>query len=55
MTHRSFLGDRIQLTLNGGDKVRLSAAVARNHAARLGNIVGARIQPQQLMPGLELV
>jgi len=50
VTHRSFLGDRVQLTLNAGNQVPLRADVGRDHAARLGDAVGIRIQPEHLMP-----
>jgi len=53
VTHRSFLGDRVQLTLNAGNQVPLRADVGRDHAARLGDTVGIRIQPEHLMPSHE--
>ncbi|AVS71461.1 Fe3+/spermidine/putrescine ABC transporter ATP-binding protein [Paracidovorax avenae] len=50
VTHRSFLGDRVQLTLNVPGQAPLRADVARDHAARAGDAVGVRIAPQRLMP-----
>ena len=50
VTRRSFLGDRVQLTLAEGAHVSLQADVARDHAAQLGETVGIRIQPERLMP-----
>ena len=57
VTHRSFLGDRVQLTLNAGgagDEVVLRADVGRDHAAQVGQTVGIRIQPERLMPSHEI-
>ena len=57
VTHRSFLGDRVQLTLNAsgaGDEVLLRAEVGRDHAAQVGQTVGIRIQPERLMPSHEI-
>lgn len=53
VSHRSFLGDRVQLTLRVGNEVQLRADVGRDHAARLGDTVGIRIQPEHLMPSHE--
>ena len=53
ITHRIFLGDRVQLTLNTGHPIQLRADVSRDHAARLGETVGIRIQPAHLMPSYE--
>ncbi|MFD2299281.1 ABC transporter ATP-binding protein [Paracidovorax citrulli] len=50
VTHRSFLGDRVQLTLNVPGQAPLRADVARDHAARAGDAVAVRIAPQRLMP-----
>lgn len=55
VAHRSFLGDRVQLTLTLADQATLKADVARDHPARAGETVGVRIQPDRLMPGHELV
>ena len=55
ITHRSFLGDRVQLTLDAGDRLQLRADVSRDHAAQLGDTVGIRIQPERLMPSNETV
>ncbi len=55
VTHRSFLGDRVQLTLDAGNQVQLRADVGRDHAARSGDTVGVRIQPDRLMPSHESV
>ena len=51
VTHRSFLGDRVQLTLGVGGQTTLRADVARDHTAQLGDTVGIRIAPERLMPG----
>ncbi len=53
VTHRSFLGDRVQLTLDAGDKLNLRADVGRDHLAQLGDTVGIRIAPERLMPSHE--
>lgn len=50
VTHRSFLGDRVQLTLSAQDQVQMLADVGRDHAAQLGDVVGIRIQPERVMP-----
>ncbi|XDF34050.1 ABC transporter ATP-binding protein [Paracidovorax avenae] len=50
VTHRSFLGDRVQLTLTVPGQAPLRADVARDHAARAGDAVAVRIAPQRLMP-----
>ncbi|MBC7647758.1 MAG: ABC transporter ATP-binding protein [Vitreoscilla sp.] len=50
---RSFLGDRVQLTLSLSDQAQLRADVARDHAAQLGDSVGIRINPERLMPSHE--
>ena len=50
VTRRSFLGDRVQLTLAAAEHASLQADVARDHAAQLGDTVGIRIQPERLMP-----
>lgn len=55
VTHRSFLGDRVQLTLSASDQTPLRADVGRDHAARMGDAVGIRIQPERLMPSHESV
>lgn len=52
--HRSFLGDRVQLTLTLADQATLKADVDRDHMARVGETVGLRIDPDRLMPGNEL-
>jgi putative spermidine/putrescine transport system ATP-binding protein len=51
--HRSFLGDRVHLTLNTGHQIQLRADVGRDHAAQLGETVGIRIRPECLMPSHE--
>ena len=57
ITHRTFLGDRVQLTLNtlsaAGHPIQLRADVGRDHTARLGDTVGIRVQPERLMPSYE--
>ena len=55
VTHRSFLGDRVQLTLDAGDQQPMRADVNRDHAARLGDTVGIRVEPERLMPSHENV
>lgn len=50
VTRRSFLGDRVQLTLTAPEHASLQADVARDHAAQFGDTVGIRIQPDRLMP-----
>ncbi len=50
VTQRSFLGDRVQLTLHVPGQPPLRADVARDHAARVGDGVAVRIAPQRLMP-----
>ena len=55
VTHRSFLGDRVQLTLDAGGTTPLRADVSRDHAANLGDTVGIRIQPERWMPSHESV
>ena len=47
---RSFLGDRVQLTLSLADQSPLQAEVHRDHPAQVGHTVGVRIQPSRLMP-----
>ena len=53
VTHRSFLGDRVQLTLKTAEETQLKADVNRDHAAQLGDTVGIRIQPERLMPSYD--
>ena len=53
--HRSFLGDRVQLTLDAGDQVQLRADVGRDHTAQTGDTVGIRIPSGRLMPSHELL
>jgi putative spermidine/putrescine transport system ATP-binding protein len=55
VTHRCFLGDRVQLKLDAGYQIQLRADVGRDHAAKLGETVGIRIQPERLMPSHELL
>ena len=55
VTHRSFLGDRVQLTLDAGNQSQLRADVDRDHPAQLGDAVGILIQPGRLMPSHESV
>ena len=50
VTRRSFLGDRVQLTLTTPEQLSLQADVARDHAAQFGDTVGIRIRPDRLMP-----
>jgi putative spermidine/putrescine transport system ATP-binding protein len=47
---RSFLGDRVQLTLALADQLPLQAEVPRDHPAQVGDTVGIRITPERLMP-----
>jgi putative spermidine/putrescine transport system ATP-binding protein len=47
---RSFLGDRVQLTLAGEGGTTLLADLARDHPAKSGDAVGLRVQPERLMP-----
>jgi putative spermidine/putrescine transport system ATP-binding protein len=47
---RSFLGDRVQLTLALADQLPLQAEVPRDHPALVGDTVGIRIAPERLMP-----
>lgn len=47
---RSFLGDRVQLTLALHDQLPLQAEVPRDHPALVGDTVGIRIAPEHLMP-----
>ena len=53
VAHRSFLGDRVQLTLDAGEQGLLRADVGRDHAARAGDAVGIRVQPGRLLPSHE--
>ena len=53
VAHRSFLGDRVQLTLNAGEQGLLRADVGRDHAAQAGDVVGIRVLPERLMPSHE--
>jgi putative spermidine/putrescine transport system ATP-binding protein len=55
VTRRSFLGERVHLTLNVKDQSELFADVDRDHAAQLGHKVGVRIRPNRLMPCLESI
>jgi putative spermidine/putrescine transport system ATP-binding protein len=51
VVQRSFLGDRVQLTLRVADQsALLRADVARDHPARAGERVGIRIHSERLMP-----
>ncbi|KAB2894397.1 MAG: TOBE domain-containing protein, partial [Burkholderiaceae bacterium] len=51
VVQRSFLGDRVQLTLRVADQgAPLRADVARDHPAQAGDRVGIRIHPERLMP-----
>jgi putative spermidine/putrescine transport system ATP-binding protein len=47
---RSFLGERVQLTLALPDQPELSADVDRDHSARAGEQVGIRIKLGRLIP-----
>ncbi|MFM9899681.1 MAG: ABC transporter ATP-binding protein [Polaromonas sp.] len=51
VTRRSFLGDRVQITLAVPDQPPLQAEVARDHPARVGQTLGIRMDPTRLMPG----
>jgi putative spermidine/putrescine transport system ATP-binding protein len=55
VTHRSFLGDHVQLTLSTGDQASLRADVGRDHFAQLGDAVGIRIRSDRLMTSHESV
>ncbi|RZJ57217.1 MAG: ABC transporter ATP-binding protein [Acidovorax sp.] len=50
VTRRSFLGERVQLTLALPGQQPLQADVARDHPARQGQPVAIRIRPEHLMP-----
>ena len=50
VTHRRFLGDRVQLSLSLTDQPMLLADVGRDHAAQAGETVGLRIHPERLIP-----
>ena len=50
---RSFLGERVQLTLAVDGQGPLQADVARDHPARHGENVAIRIRPECLMPSHE--
>ena len=47
---RTFLGDRVQLTLSVPDQAPLQAEVRRDHPAKTGDRVGIHIHPDRLMP-----
>lgn len=53
VVRRSFLGDRVQLTLKVAGQGTVLADVGRDHAARQGEMVGIRIAPEHLMPMTE--
>ena len=48
---RSFLGGRVQLTLDVDGQAALIAEVDRDHPAIVGSSVGIHIPPSALMPG----
>ena len=48
---RSFMGGRVQLTLDVDGQAPLIAEVDRDHGAVLGSTVGIHINPGKLMPG----
>ena len=50
---RSFMGDRVQLTLETIDQPPLLADVARDHRAQAGDTVGLRVAAERLMPYAE--
>ncbi|KAF1021554.1 MAG: Sulfate/thiosulfate import ATP-binding protein CysA [Paracidovorax wautersii] len=50
VARRHFLGERVQLTLTVAGQASLQVDVARDHAARAGDVVGIRIAPERLMP-----
>jgi putative spermidine/putrescine transport system ATP-binding protein len=53
VVRRSFLGERVHLTLAMDDQPELFADVDRDHPARAGDPVGVRIRPGRLMPCLD--
>ncbi|KQO22161.1 Fe3+/spermidine/putrescine ABC transporter ATP-binding protein [Acidovorax sp. Leaf76] len=53
VARRSFLGERVQLTLALPGQPALQADVARDHPARQGQPVAIRIRPEHLMPSHE--
>lgn len=53
VTRRSFLGERVHLTLELDDQPTLFADVDRDHPARSGDRVGVRIRQGRMMPCLE--
>jgi putative spermidine/putrescine transport system ATP-binding protein len=55
VARRSFLGDRVQLSLGVVGQNLMTADVDRDHPARPGDTVGLRILAQRLMPGTEAV
>ncbi|MES2611565.1 MAG: ABC transporter ATP-binding protein [Pseudomonadota bacterium] len=50
VARRSFLGERVQLTLSLPGQPPLQADVSRDHPARQGQRVAIRIRPEHLMP-----
>lgn len=48
---RSFMGGRVQLTLEVAGQAPLIAEVDRDHAAVLGSTVGIQLNPDSLIPG----
>ncbi|GAB4087557.1 ABC transporter ATP-binding protein [Hydrogenophaga soli] len=55
VSRRSFLGERVELTLTLADQAPLKADVVRDHPARVGDLVGLRIQPDRFLPGPEVL
>lgn len=50
VVRRSFLGDRVQLTLQMPGQALLQADVHRDHRAQTGEVVGVYIEPDRLLP-----
>lgn len=50
VVRRSFLGDRVQLTLQVPEQALINADVSRDHHAQAGETVGIYIAPERLMP-----
>lgn len=50
VTRRSFLGERVQLTLSVSEQGSLIAEVPRDHPAAVGDKWGIQVNPERLMP-----
>ncbi|APW36857.1 Fe3+/spermidine/putrescine ABC transporter ATP-binding protein [Rhodoferax koreense] len=50
---RSFLGERVRLSLGVEGRAALTADADRDHPARQGDVVGIRIRPERLIPCTE--